>query len=101
MLANMAPSQSWNGTAAGARLRLLTRTRKDPPTAGLGSLRYCELGLRTTRNACAGMRRPLGSRSVAGTYSVIQAVSVNAVVSLDGAGHVTHFNPAAERTFGY
>jgi diguanylate cyclase (GGDEF)-like protein/PAS domain S-box-containing protein len=32
---------------------------------------------------------------------VIQAVSVNAVVSLDGAGHITHFNPAAERTFGY
>ena len=31
----------------------------------------------------------------------MQSASVNAVVSLDGAGHITHFNPAAERTFGY
>jgi diguanylate cyclase (GGDEF)-like protein/PAS domain S-box-containing protein len=27
--------------------------------------------------------------------------SVNAVLSLDASGHITHFNPAAERTFGY
>lgn len=31
----------------------------------------------------------------------MQSVTVNAVVSLDGAGHITHFNPAAERTFGH
>jgi diguanylate cyclase (GGDEF)-like protein/PAS domain S-box-containing protein len=28
-------------------------------------------------------------------------VVVNAVVSADGSGHITQFNPAAERTFGY
>ena len=28
-------------------------------------------------------------------------VAVNAVVSVDGAGHITHFNPAAERIFGH
>jgi diguanylate cyclase (GGDEF)-like protein/PAS domain S-box-containing protein len=31
----------------------------------------------------------------------MQSVTVNAVVSLDAAGRITHFNPAAERTFGY
>lgn len=31
----------------------------------------------------------------------MHSVSVNAVVSLDAAGRITHFNPAAERTFGY
>lgn len=31
----------------------------------------------------------------------MQSAAVNAVVSLDAAGHITHFNPAAERTFGY
>jgi diguanylate cyclase (GGDEF)-like protein/PAS domain S-box-containing protein len=31
----------------------------------------------------------------------MQSVTVNAVISLDAAGHITHFNPAAERTFGY
>jgi diguanylate cyclase (GGDEF)-like protein/PAS domain S-box-containing protein len=31
----------------------------------------------------------------------LEALGVNAVVSLDAAGHITHFNPSAERTFGY
>jgi diguanylate cyclase (GGDEF)-like protein/PAS domain S-box-containing protein len=31
----------------------------------------------------------------------VRAGSVNAVVALDAAGCITHFNPAAERTFGY
>ena len=31
----------------------------------------------------------------------MEAVAINAVVSVDGGGHITHFNPAAERTFGY
>jgi diguanylate cyclase (GGDEF)-like protein/PAS domain S-box-containing protein len=30
----------------------------------------------------------------------VQSVSVNAVVSMDAAGKITYFNPAAERTFG-
>lgn len=31
----------------------------------------------------------------------MEPVAVNAVVSADSSGHVTQFNPAAERTFGY
>jgi diguanylate cyclase (GGDEF)-like protein/PAS domain S-box-containing protein len=31
----------------------------------------------------------------------VEAVSVNAVVSADASGHITQFNPAAQRTFGY
>jgi diguanylate cyclase (GGDEF)-like protein/PAS domain S-box-containing protein len=31
----------------------------------------------------------------------VEPVAVNAVVSSDSSGHITQFNPAAERTFGY
>jgi diguanylate cyclase (GGDEF)-like protein/PAS domain S-box-containing protein len=31
----------------------------------------------------------------------VTGVAVNAVVSVDGAGRITHFNPAAERIFGH
>jgi PAS domain S-box-containing protein len=31
----------------------------------------------------------------------MEPVAVNAVIAADGSGRITHFNPAAERTFGY